>query len=259
VFAWQQGGDGSGGGPLNAIAKAAEKTQEQRGGRAVMHSITNVTRRSAPITMTGRIVYNAERRVRAVMNTPNSLSGGPMKLDLVGDGTVVYMHSSRFGTLPDGRSWVELDLALGDDLDTVVPANFDAKGELALLESVSDDVQKLGKEEVRGVPTTHYRGTSSVSGQVERLREEGADALASLTEKDGSPLQVEAWIDADGLIRRMRVVHSQPAGDGKEVTVDMRIDFFDFGFEPEIDLPDSSEVFDATDQVRDEVELQTIE
>lgn len=221
-----------------------------------MHSVVTTGGQSAPITMTGRLVFDGEDRTRGVITAPNTRSGGPLKLDLVSDGTVVYMHSSRFGTLPGGHNWMALDLSLGDELDTTVPANVDAKGELALLESVSDDVQKLSKEDVRGVPTTHYRGTISVSNQVERLREEGADADASLIEKDGSPLHVEAWIDADGLVRRMRLIHSQPAGEGKEATtIDMRVDFFDFGFEPEIDVPDSSEVFDATALARSEAGL----
>ena len=252
VFAWQQGDDEGGGGPLNAIAKAAEKTQAQPGGRAVMHSSVEVAGGPA-ITMTGRFVYNAEEHTRGVITAPNT-PNGPIKLEMVTDGTTMYMHSSQFGDLPDGRGWMGLDLALGDELDTSIPENVDAKGELALLGSVGDDVRKLGKKDVRGVPTTHYGGSISVSDQVDRLREEGGDAAATLIEKDGSPLHVEAWIDADGLIRRMRVVHVQPAEEGKGAeTMDMRVDFFDFGFEPEIDVPDSSEVFDATGMTRREV------
>jgi hypothetical protein len=127
---------------------------------------------------------------------------------------------------------------------------------LALLEAVGNDVQKLGKEDVRGVPTTRYRGTISVSDEIKRAREAGADALASLSEKEGSPLHVEAWIDADGLVRRMRLVNSRPSdkGDGP-VTTDMRMDFIDFGIEPEIEVPDSSEVFDATELARDKAGL----
>ena len=122
-----------------------------------------------------------------------------------------------------------------------------------LFEGVGN-VQKLGKEDVRGVSTTHYRGALSVADQVERARDKGEDNIASVAEKDGGPMRVEAWIDADGLVRRMRLIHSQPAEQGKEpLTVDMRVDFFDFGFEPKIEVPDSSEVFDATDLTREKL------
>jgi len=158
--------------------------------------------------------------------------------------------------LPGGSKWMALDLSFGEDLDTPLPANVDAKGELALLEAVTGKVQKLGKEDVRGVPTTHYRGTIGASENAELLRKEGAEDLASYVKEKASPLRVEAWIDADGLVRRMRLVHTQPPEKGKgPTTIDMRMDFFDFGLDPEIDVPESSEVFDATDLAREKLGL----
>lgn len=253
VFAWQQGDGGGGGGPLNAIAAAAEKTQQEPGGRAAMHSIVTVPGKSAPLTMTGRVVFDAEGRARGVITAPHTVSGGPMKLEVVGDGTTIYMRSSKFGSLPNGAKWMSLDLSLGDEVDpTTLPA-VDAKGELALLEGV-DNAQKLGREDVRGVSTTHYRGALSVADQVKRAREEGEDNIAAVAERAGGPTRVEAWIDAKGLVRRMRLVHSQPAEQGEgSLTIDMRMDFVDFGFEPEIEVPDSSEVFDATDLTREKL------
>jgi len=170
-----------------------------------------------------------------------------MKLEAITDRTVMYMRSSQFGSLPGGSEWMSLDLSFGEELDMSLPANVDAKGELALLEAATGKVQRLGKEDVRGVPTTHYRGTVSVSENAERLRDAGAEGLASAIEKKGKPLQVEAWIDAGGRVRRMRLVQSQP-GEGGEgsTTIDMRMDFIDFGNVPEIDVPEPGEVFDAT-------------
>jgi hypothetical protein len=230
VFAWQQGGDGGNSGPLNAIAAAAEKTQQEPGGRAVMHSIITTPGRSAPATLTGRIVYDAEDRSQAVITGPHTTDGGLMKMEAISDGTTMYMRSNQFGSLPDGAKWMMLDLSHGDDgQETPIPASVDAKGELAFLEAVSDDVQKLGKEDVRGIPTTHYRGSMDTA------------------DKKSPPFDVEAWIDAEGLMRRMRLVHAEPSdkGDGT-MTIDMRMDFIDFGIEPEIEVPDSGEVFDAT-------------
>jgi hypothetical protein len=250
VFAWQQGGNGESGGPLNAVAEAAARTQEQPGGRAVMHSLVTVPGRSTPLAMAGEIVFDAGGRTQGVITAPHTASGGPMRLEIVSDGTVIYMQSSKFGSLPDGADWMSLDLSLGDELDPTTLPEVDAKGELAVLEGV-DNAQKLGKEDVRGVLTTRYRGALSVADQVERMRDEDANNIASVTEKHGGPMRVEAWIDAEGLVRRMRLIHSQPAENGNgPLTMDMTMDFFDFGFEPEIEVPDSSEVFDATDLAR---------
>lgn len=261
VFAWQQGDGDDSTGPLNAIAKAAERTQREPGGRATMHTIVSSPARSESFTITGQIVFDSETgRSRAIMTMPNPDSDGSVKMEVVGDGTVIYMRSSMFGSLPEGREWMSLDFSLGDELNTPLPANSDAKGELELLEAVTGDVQKLGKEDVHGVPTMRYRGTVDVSENVERLQEVGAENLASVVERKGEPLQVEAWIDAGGRVRRMRVVSSQPRQKGEgSTTTDMRMDFFDFGSVPEIDVPDSSDVFDATSMAQDKLGISSDE
>jgi hypothetical protein len=54
--------------------------------------------------------------------------------------------------------------------------------------------------------------------------------------------------------RRARYVKSDPAEGGKgPTTMDMRVDFLDFGDIPEIDVPDSSEVFDGTGLAKGEI------
>jgi hypothetical protein len=248
------GGDDDGG-PLNAIAAAAERTQHEQGGRAAMRAIVSSPEQSEPLRMTGRFVFDAEDRTGGTLTFADPESGDPVRMQLVGDGTVMYMRSSLFDPLPDGREWMSLDVSFGREPDAPLPANGDAKGELELLEAVTGDVQKLGEEEVRGVPTTHYRGAVGVSEQTERLQEEGGEDIAAYLEEEGAPLRVEAWIDAEGLIRRMRYVQSRPGDGGEEpTTIDMRTDFFDFGIEPEIDVPDSDEVFDATGLAEEEIE-----
>lgn len=256
AFAVLQGGGDGGGGPLNAIAAAAERTQEEPGGRAVMHA-TFSSPEKGTFTMTGQMAFNAEDRSRAVLAVPPSGSHEAVKMRMVMDGTSMYMRSSMFGTLPGGAEWMGLDLSLGREPDAPLPTTGDAKGELAILEAVTGKVRNLGKEDVRGVPTTHYSGTVSNSQRAEQLRKEGEEGLASGIEAKGLAMQIEAWIDAKGLIRRMRLLSTQAQnGDEGPQAIDMRFDFFDFGFEPKIEVPDSSEVFDATEMAREGIESQ---
>jgi hypothetical protein len=253
AFALQH--DGGGGDPLNAIAAAAERTQREPGGRATMHAIVSSPVPSKSFTITGHMVFNAETdRTQAVLTIPRPESDGSVEMEVVGDGTVMYMRSSMFGSLPGDSEWMMLDLTLGEDLEAPVPAGGDAMGELELLEAATGEVQKLGKEDVRGLSTTRYRGTIEPSENAERLREEGLDDLAAHIEKDATPLAIEAWIDTDGLVRRMRFVKSQPQEGGEGSTIDMWMDFFDFGIVPEIDVPEESEVFDATHLARAELD-----
>jgi hypothetical protein len=245
VLALQQGEDG--GGALNAIAQAAEKTQDVSGGRASVNGVVTKPG-SQPIPMRGQMVFNDEDRSRTVLTMSPPGSGKTVQMNMISEGTTVYMASPRFGSLPDGAKWIGLDLdfALEGETESLAPAQPDAKGELELLEASSDDIRRLGKEDVRGVPTTHYRVTIPVADQAERIRNVGADELAERFEEDGSPAEVEAWIDAKGLVRRMRIVQAAPQLTGGITTTKFQMEFFDFGIDPQIDPPDSSEVFDAT-------------
>jgi len=259
VLASQRGGDGGGGpldagGPLNAIAQAAEKTRHKPGGRASVRMVASEPG-SKPVPMWGQVVYDDEDRSRVVLTVLPPGSDESFQMNMVTDGTTMYVSSRRFGSLPDGAKWMKLDLEFAQGPASPVPGNPDAMGELELLETATDDIRKLGREKVRGVETTHYSGTVAVATQAERMRDLGAEELAERFEEEGSPSAVEAWIDDHGLLRRMRIVHTSPEvkGDGT-TTLDMRMDFFDFGTAPVIDVPDSDEVFDATSLAEEELE-----
>lgn len=254
LFAWQQGGDGDGPGPLNAIAAAAERTRAEPGGRVAVRGVITSPIESESLTITGSMVYSGERS-RGVLTAVAPESGEPVEMDLVGDGLEVYMRSDLLDSLPDGSEWMGLDLSVIPNGETPLPVEVDARGDLAILEAVTGDVEELGEEEVRGVPTTRYRGEVDNVERAGELRKEGAGRLASLIEA-GSPLRVEAWIDADGLIRRMGLVYSAPRAEGDgSTTTDLRMDFFDLGIEPEIDLPPSDKVYDMTAALRKELGL----
>jgi hypothetical protein len=259
VFAAQQGGDGDGAGSLNAIAAAAERTQSEPGGRTALRTVIYSPAQSESFTISGPGVFDAEGRSRAILKFRRPESDELVEMQMVGSEDALYMSSDLFGSLPDGDKWMSLDLSSLQGSEAPVPTDGNALGELALLEAVADDVQKLGLEDVRGVSTTRYRGKVDNSERAEQLREGGAEELASEID-EGSPLRIEVWIDADGLVRRMRYVKvEREKGDENATTTDMRVDFFDFGFEPEIELPDSSEVFDATTIAREAAGLPSDE
>jgi hypothetical protein len=219
-----------------------------------MHALVSSSGRS--YTMTGQMVFDNETgRSRVVLTMPDPDSSGSVEMQGVFDGTVMYVQLGQLGSLPDGAEWMALDFSSFGLEEDEIPSNGDAMGELELLEAATGGVRKLGKESVRGVPTTRYRGTVGVAEQVKQLREKGVEEdLSSYIQKKGTPLRIEVWIDTDGLVRRMRYVKTDPAGDGHgATTLDMRVDFLDFGDVPEVEVPDSSEVFDGTGLAKSEI------
>lgn len=255
VLASQHGIEDGGGGPLNAIAEAAVKTQAEGGGRAFVRGTVVGGELSKPVAMKGRIAYDADGTNRSTVTFPDPKTGKLVKLEAVQDEAHIYMRSKSFGTLPEGREWMGLDLSFGDEIESPASAGSDAKGKLELLEEATGGVDRIGTEEVRGVMTTRFRGRISVADNARRLRELGADTAASDVEKVGAPIQIEAWIDSEGLVRRSAVAQTKPGEEGTgPTTVHVRMDFFDFGYEPEIRVPDSDEVFDATSVAQEEID-----
>lgn len=217
----QQGG---GGGSLNAVAEAAERTEHEPGGHAAIHGIIT-SPDGKKIVMTGTMVVDDSGDVSGAVSFPNPKSGDLEKMRMVGADSAMYVRSNLFGSLPGGAKWMKIDApALGSSAGPA-PTSGDAEEGLKLLQTV-DNVEKLGEENVRGVPATRYRGTTGSSDK---------------------PLHVEAWIDGEGRVVRMRILNS-PSGHGAEASprIDMRTTFFDFGPVSPIKVPDPSEVFDAT-------------
>jgi hypothetical protein len=90
---------------------------------------------------------------------------------------------------------------------------------LALLKKFSSDVEMVGDENVRGVTTRHYQAHLD-------MKKLGEDELGTPDE-----IVVDAWIDGNGLARRLRI----PFG-GRDAPVSV-VDLFDFGVEVDAQAP----------------------
>jgi len=90
---------------------------------------------------------------------------------------------------------------------------------LPLLKKFSSDVQMVGDEQIGGVPTRHFQAHLDMK----RLAPGDLDAPGDLV--------VDAWIDGDGLARRLRV----PFG-GKDAPV-AAVDQSDFGVDVDAQAP----------------------
>jgi hypothetical protein len=117
---------------------------------------------------------------------------------------------------------------------------------LVFLSLVADggEVREVGRDDIRGVASTHYRARLDVDA-VARLaaEQQGSavlppEALALL--KDG---RTDVWISDDGLPRRLRV---QLKADGLDV--ELVFDLFEFGADVRPVAPPAAEVVDVPTQ-----------
>jgi hypothetical protein len=198
------------------------------------------------------------RTDRGRVTLTTSVAGHEVTVETITDAATIYLRSSvPDQELPPGKEWVGVEPFLGHDPDSALAGSADAGEVLRSLEAAGGDVEDLGEEDVRGVSTTHYRGSIDVDRLEQNLRSEGKADVAKLVGRayaSQTSIPVEVWIDQDGVVRRIREVLPLGGGDsGPGLTMDMQIELYDFGAEPDISLPPADKVFDATPLVKSEL------
>ena len=175
---------------------------------------------------TGAIDY-ADKTGELVMTSKGmELPGGEMQVRFIGRTT--YVGFTLLGHL---RWQKETESApTGADRFVPGPGGPNPDGLLSMLKDASTRVERLGEEEVRGVSTEHYRANLDKS----RLGEDAPEQPDEVV--------VEAWIDDEGLVRRLRV----PLGDVETLTVEL----FDFGAKVEVEAPPADEIVSEDELVK---------
>lgn len=117
------------------------------------------------------------------------------------------------------------------------------------------ELEQVGGEDVRGVPTTRYRTTRDPKRETRRqLEDEGwketniEKYLETIPETEE---EVELWVDDDGLARRVVTTSTtefpQTGVTQRAVTTS---EYFDFGVESEIEAPPAAEVIESDEWQR---------
>ena len=261
---------------LDPVARAAEVSSQQTGVRfslSMQISASGLPASGAAISASG---YFNQREssgemtmnlagLSALGGSSEALSGAEHMQMIFRYPTVYVDFPGLAGKLPEGKTWMKLDLTqLAKEhgvqlpqlssLDQTNPAEF-----LRYLRASGGDVTRLGSESVGGVPTTHYGVTLSLSRILESYpasdRTAMRSALGALGSSGSIPAQV--WVDQQSRVRRMRMSFnvSVPSGQGAEgqagatpgsVAATMTMDFTSYGAVPAVALPPASEVFDAS-------------
>jgi hypothetical protein len=252
---------GCGGSPaqLDPLASAAERTADAGSARFEMRMAMTVAGRSAEATASGAF-DNESRRATMSMDL-SALAGafgggaGALRMDMVMDGTVAYMRMPLLtAQLPGGKPWVKLDLEElagreGLDLGELQSlSDNDPRRTLDYLRAVSGEIRTVGREAVRGVPTTHYRAAVNlrkypdlVPEDQRKLVQEAMDRLIAQVGLGAVP--VDVWVDGEGLVRRMRIAFDV-AGAGGAASSTVTMELFDYGTPVAVQLPSPAEVTD---------------
>ena len=183
----------------------------------------------ASMRSTGSIDY-AKNRAELVMHGESD-SAPEARLLLVDRDS--YMGVEAGGTM----HWLkqEVDGATGAQAFFPGAGGTSPERLLEALTESSTKVEELGSEEIRGVSATHYRAHLNKA----KLAAEG---------NRGEPGLVDAWIDEEGLPRRIRISF------GGETDSGFVMELFDFGVAVDVEAPPADEVVseDEFDKLMDE-------
>jgi hypothetical protein len=144
--------------------------------------------------------------------------------------------SAMFGLGSD--EWIGLPAGSDGELTGTDTESMSADNWFKMLEGVPDaDVEVVGAEEVNGASTTHHRATVTL----EQLA--AADPTATedleLEGLEASEVEMNVWVDGDGLARRVSFDVQYSGGEldvdgmGMSVTIDM----FDLNEDIQVDVP----------------------
>jgi hypothetical protein len=190
-------------------------------------------------------------------------------------GDVSYVEVPQQAGLPPGKRWVKSDWDTADaeaEFEASQKPQTDADGAwtsygfmLAFSEPPPGDylgylrehgeLERVGEENVRGVPTTHYRTTLDrkqlTREQLEREGWKDANIEKHLQTIPETEEEVELWVDAADLTRRVvttsTTTFAQVGMTHRSVTT---TEYFDFGVELAIEPPPAGEVIESEEWQR---------
>jgi hypothetical protein len=242
---------------IGPLANAAHVTAQAGGAHMQLTARIEASSIPGTVTMTGGGYFNylaREGKMSLTLTGRSSALGSAAAptIEEIYKGGDVYIGSSLFaGRLPGGAKWMKLDVArvaqaAGIDPSQLLGGQSNPAEFLEYLKASGSSVTNVGTESVRGVPTTHYRGTVELGRVAGVLSGANRNAVQkALAQLGASSLPVDVWVDSHKLVRRLGITLSAPAG-GQNLQMQMEMELFSFGATPTVTAPSAAETFDAT-------------
>ena len=242
-------GGGSGGGDKAAsrsadvlVEAAAAKSSGAGSSKISVLSTTRIGEQDVAFSGEGAFDY-AKKTGQLAFSVPgpdgSTGAGGTIEQRIVGD--ALYL------SLPQQKG-IFYKLKVSDVAGTSLGASTDPTASLQALQAVTT-VEEVGKEQVRGVDVTHYKGEFDVSEAIEKAQ--GAVRTILETGLRGTEVEqvpFDAYLDDEGRLVKMTSRVELPPNartGGKPLTSETTVELFDFGTEVAVAVPPAASVRDG--------------
>ena len=197
------------------------------------------------VLISAQVVEGGER-ARLTMDSaafPGGVEGPDLEFIFVKDGPVYFHPIAKEDTLPEGKSWYQLDES---QLSEIIPGfdryiGFFTDGRMMETRTLAEE-QQTGAEDVRGVNTTVY----TLSADIQEMASATGLSAAEVEEMQklvGEEAEVTFWLDHDGFTRRMEMPLSLSL-KGVNYFATAEIEMYDIDGTIEVDLPPPSKVIE---------------
>lgn len=254
------GGGSDGKSDVQALLAAAPATTIDAGSARIAVDAAIEGQRRGTFAGTGELAFGAERGRLVVDLGPLGLAGAE-ETEVLLDGDSVFL---KVGAALPGlaqRPWLAIDLGAlkpgqGDGIEALrqLRAN-DPRAVINELRGATADAAVVGTEAIRGTDTTHYRTTVDLDKAAAASPESVRDDLTEVARQLGtSKLAMEAWLDAEGRIRRLKysidladLADDAPAKRTGSGTVVATLDLYEFGVEVSVEPPPADQTTPLAD------------
>ena len=207
--------------------QAAQATDQQGSSRYTVTTATTVN--GTDVVFSGAGIYDWEADTG---QTTYEVPGGKVLQRLIGNDLYLALPQQP-------KDFFKLRTA--EVAASPVGGIVDPSAQLHLLAAVAE-AERVGEEEVRGEPTSHYRGTYDVARALNGARGVQQPALRSLLGAAAaqSKAPYDVFIGQDGLLRRLRQsieVPPSPQTGGQTLTVTTTLELYDFGIDVKVIPP----------------------
>lgn len=252
----------------DGLVAAAAQTEAAKTGHVEMTIATTTSGHQAHIVASG--AFDADRHLFSLSMDLSSLlssvggragasDAGALSslfdspIEMVETQDTLYMHFPFFaGLLGAKGEWISIksDAASTSTFNVADPTAF-----LDFVRGAGGQVTTVGREQVRGVDTTHLRATISLRDAIDRAPAEARDRLQHAIDQLGhnadgmldTALPYDVFVDDSGMVRRIAVDFEPVTGSSSKTgNASITIDFFDFGSDVSITPPPPDQVTDVT-------------
>src|SRR3954447_13393320 len=210
--------------PADAVRAAVSTTTQQPSSRMTMAMKTDAG--AIKVEMAGEGVFDYAKKLGTMSMT---IPGSGQKVEAIMTPDTMYMKIPSQGSSYYSLPMKELG---GTQLGASDPAS-----SLQVLTGLSDDVQSVGKEDVRGEETTHYRGTYDLKRAVTKLNGLPRQAIQKLIDSGSNTVvPFDAYVDSDGRLRKL-VENTTTKVSSVQAHSTVTIELYDFGTPVDVTVP----------------------